>query len=77
MDTRYFVRGNANISPQLIGLEGKRVEVTTEYGETRRFWVGKSTGWQPCHIELHNTRSHGGPPAERHYASVRVVRNSR
>ncbi len=48
------------LTPQLIGLEGKRVKVVDCYGEKRRFKVGKSTGWIPCHLELHNARSHGG-----------------
>ena len=28
-----------------MGLEGRRVEVVDAYGETRRFNVGRSTGW--------------------------------
>ena len=63
-----------NLTPQLIGLERRRVEVRSHSGETRRFWVGKSMGWIPCHIEVHNRRSLGGPPAECSYLSVRVVR---
>ena len=30
------------LSPQLIGIEGWRVEVVTDYDETKRFIVGKS-----------------------------------
>jgi hypothetical protein len=30
------LRSDAGLSPQLIGLEGYRVEVVTNYGETRR-----------------------------------------
>lgn len=48
------------LTPQLIGLEGKRVEVTAKDGSRRRFYVGKSTGWTPCHLEVHNSRSTGG-----------------
>ena len=47
------------LEPRLIGLEGKRVEVTSRDGR-RRFYVGKSTGWTPCHLEIHNSRSLGG-----------------
>lgn len=65
------------LSPQLSGLEGKRIEVVTTYGETRRFWVGKSTGWKPIHLEVKTSRSVGGEGAERTYASVRVLRHSR
>lgn len=70
-------RETFDLTPQLVGLEGMRVEVVTTYGETRRFWVGKSTGWIPIHLEVHNTRSHGGIAAEREYKSVRIVRRSR
>lgn len=67
-------RFTCDLSPQLIGLEGRRVEVVTDYGETRRFNVGKSTGWLPIHLEVHHHRSTGGGAAERHYKSVRVIR---
>lgn len=65
----------ADLTPQLIGLEGRRVEVTDSHGERRRFKVGRSTGWLPCHLQLANARSSGGigvmgAPFE----SVRVVR---
>jgi hypothetical protein len=70
-------RSKAGLTPQLIGLEGWRVEVVTTYGERRRFIVGRSTGWIPCHLEVHNTRSHGGVAAEREYASVRTIRKVR
>ena len=54
-------RCNAELCPQLIGLEGKYIEVMDAHGERRRFKVGKSTGWMPCHLELKNARSSGGP----------------
>jgi len=64
-----------DLTPQLIGLEHRRVEVTDRYGHTRRFWVGKSTGWCPCHLEVHNTRSSGGPAVTgAPFTSVRIVR---
>ena len=50
----------AELEPQLRGLEGKRVEVETASGETRRFIAGKSTGWLPCHLEIKTRRSSGG-----------------
>jgi len=53
-------RCEAELTPQLIGREGKQVEVLDCYGERRRFRVGKSTGWLPCHLELANVRSTGG-----------------
>ena len=67
---RAAVQSGANLSPQLRGLEGWRVEVVTTYGETRRFIVGRSTGWVPCHIEILRRDSTGGIGAAKQYASV-------
>lgn len=68
----------AELSPQLMGLEGKRVEVVDSSGEKRRFWVGKSTGFIPVHLEIHNTRSTGGGAVMgTPFKSVRVVREHR
>lgn len=67
------VRDLTELSPQLCGLEGWRVEVITNYGETRRFIVGKSTGWIPCHLEVCNRRSHGGMAASKCYKSVQKL----
>ena len=53
-------RFKCGLHPALGGMEGKRVEVVNEAGEKRRFRVGKSTGWIPCHLELKNARSSGG-----------------
>src|SRR5690606_5751737 len=50
----------AELTPQLIGLEGKRVEVGDRHGERRRFIVGKSTGWLPCHLEIPRRNATGG-----------------
>lgn len=39
---------------------GQRIEVThTVYGDVRRGYVGKTTGWKPVYILLNNTRSMG------------------
>lgn len=68
-------RCDAELTRELIGLERRRVEVTEPDGTRRRFWVGKSTGWMPCHLEIPTVRSSGGCavyfPAG---ATVRVVR---
>lgn len=74
---RAAMRDRSGLSPQLIGLEGARVEVRTTYGEVRRFWAGLSTGWRQIHLEVKTKRSTGGAPAETTYASVRVVRRGR
>ncbi len=60
----------SGLNPQLLGLEGWRVEVNTSYGETRRFIVGRSTGWKPCHLEIHRRDSSGGMAAARSYEKV-------
>lgn len=64
---------DADLSPQLKGLEGKRVEVVDKFGETRRFYVGKSMGPMVIHLELRTSRSSGGMGADREYKSVQVV----
>ena len=51
----------SELCPELIGLEGRRVEVIDCYGQKRRFYVGKSTGWIPCHLEIARIDSSGGP----------------
>lgn len=67
-------RCDAELVPELKGLEGRRVEVVDCYGETRRFQVGKSTGWIPIHLELSSSRAMGGGPAYgAPYQSVRVI----
>lgn len=67
-------RSKAELTPQLIGLEGKTVEVVDSHGEKRRFVVGRSTGWIPCHLEIASRRSSGGPAVMgAPFQSVRVV----
>lgn len=76
-------RDLSGLTPQLIGLEGWCVEVIDCYSdeagqpEARRFIVGKSTGWRPCHLELHSRRSRGGSPAASRYISVRKIEKVR
>lgn len=67
----------AGLSPQLIGKEGCRVEVLDMSGDKRRFIVGRSTGWVPCHIELSRSNSSGGGSASREYKWVRVIERVR
>lgn len=73
-------RSAAELTPELIGYEGKRVEVTHRWPEsgrveTTRFQVGKSTGWMPCHLQLARATSHGGPAVcLGKIESVRVIR---
>lgn len=74
---RKRVQDTTSLNPQLLKLEGCRVEVRDEYGEKRRFQVGRSGGWRPIHLELANCRSSGGCKAADNYKSVRIVRISR
>jgi hypothetical protein len=54
-------RSGSELTPQLKGLEGWRVEAVDRWGQRRRFIVGKSTGFIPCHLELCRRDSSGGP----------------
>jgi hypothetical protein len=65
-------------TPQLMGLEGWRVEVKdTRDSAARRFIVGKSTGWAPCHLEILRSNSTGGLPARMDYFQVSPVERVR
>lgn len=55
-------RSKSELTRQLIGLEGWRVEVISYRGEKQRFIVGKSTGFIPVHLALPRRNSSGGPP---------------
>jgi hypothetical protein len=50
-------RLTCELTPQLVGLEGKRVRVKDKAGERRTFVVGRSSGFIPVHIELPRRRS--------------------
>lgn len=64
----------SDLRPELSGLEGWRVEATDSYGEVRRFYVGKSTGWKPIHLEVKTRRSMGGDACDRRgYTNVRPL----
>jgi hypothetical protein len=66
------------LTPELIGLENRRVEVVDCYGETRRFWVGKSMGFVPIHLEIARKNSSGGPAVTgAPFKSVKVIGRSR
>ncbi len=70
---RCRLRDLSGLTPQLVGMEGWRVEVETHYGDKRRFIVGRSTGWRPCHIEISRRSAFGGPSADQEYKSVRKL----
>jgi hypothetical protein len=58
-------KSTAELTPELIGKEGRRVEVTHQWrdgeAETVRFQVSRSTGWMPCHLQLARRGVSGGP----------------
>lgn len=58
------VKCEIELCAKLKPYEGRRVEVTYKFSdttrETRRFWVGKSTGWMPIHLEIARRDSTGG-----------------
>ncbi|MDD1626875.1 MAG: hypothetical protein LUQ26_05280 [Methylococcaceae bacterium] len=70
---REAVRDYSGLNQELKDLEGYRVEVTTIYDETRRFIVGRSTGWKPCHIELSRRDSISGCSTDKKYLTVKVL----
>lgn len=61
--TNTGTRCQAELTPELLPYEGKRVEVTYPDGDRARFIVGKSGGWLPCHIEIARRDSTGGGAA--------------
>jgi hypothetical protein len=68
-------RCNLLLTPELIGLERRRVEVVDQHDEKRRFWIGKSTGWLPVHLEIARPSSTHGPAVMgAPFKSVQVVR---
>lgn len=68
------LRDRSDLSPQLIGLEGWRVEVVTLDGQNRRFSVGMTDDWQPQHLEHGNTRFRNGRIAQFKYLKVTPLR---
>ena len=72
-------RSKSELTPELIGLENRRVEVRHRWDsgteEIERFWVGKSNGHIPCHLQIARRNCLGGPAVcLGTILSVRVVR---
>ena len=71
-------RSQSELTPQLMGLEGKRVEIVDCWRQKRRFYVGKSTGFIPVHLEIARRDSSGGQAVMgAPFESVRVLEKSR
>jgi hypothetical protein len=74
--TGYRLR--CHLTPQLTGLEHRRVEVIDSHEERREFVVGRSTGFIPIHLELSSERAHCGEPVTgAPFSSVRLIDRSR
>lgn len=72
------LRDNSDLIPALVGWEGWCVEVVDHEGETRRFIIGRSTGWKPIHLEIKTKRSRGGDACDRRgYHTVRPLYRAR
>lgn len=68
------LRDYSNLSPQLIGKENVMVEVIDNDGsEPRRFFVGRSGGPAPVHVELPSRDAKVGEQAKKRYKSVRRI----
>jgi hypothetical protein len=64
----------SGLTPQLNGLEHQRVEAVRKTGEVVRFYVGRSAGWRPCHIEIMRMSSTtSDQPADPEYKSIAVL----
>ena len=71
-------RSQSELTPEFMGLEGKRLEIVDCWRQKRRFYVGKSTGFIPVHLEIARRNSTGGPAVMGvPFASVRVLEKSR
>ena len=65
------------LHPLLTGKEGYRVECIL-HGRKVRFNVGRSTGFLPCHLRVHNARSTGGYgiSADADIKDLRIIRRA-
>ena len=71
-------RSQSELTPQLMGLERKRVEIVDCWEQKRRFYVGKSTGFIPVHLEIARRDSSGGPAVMgTPFRSLRIVNGTR
>lgn len=71
------LQDRSHLTAQLTGLEGWRVRVVDMAGEVRRFIVGRSSGWRPCHLEIARPGAVCGDPARSHYQAVEPLERVR
>lgn len=53
-------RCDHELTLELVGREGKRVEMRAPGQAPHRFYVGRSSGWMPVHLEIARRDSSGG-----------------
>jgi len=71
-------KSKSELIPEFIGHEGKRVEVVTSWGETQRFYIGRSMGFIPCHLQVSKRNSTGGMAVVGHpFQSIKFLGISR
>lgn len=75
--TRTGYRFTCELDPKLIGHEGKQVRVVNRLGETETFWLGKTTGWIPCHLAIKSRKDNFGEPVWSPVQSVTVLKERR
>jgi hypothetical protein len=71
---RLALQDLSGLHAPFIGLEGCRVEVSERSGYKRRFIIGRSTGWKPCHLEIARRNSSGGGALYVDFDSFKIVR---
>lgn len=78
LNLRTGYRLRCHLTPQLMGLEHRRVEVIDCHGERRQFVVGRSTGIIPIHLALSSERARWGDPVTgAPFISVRPITRTR
>jgi hypothetical protein len=72
--TENGIRCDIDLTPQLIGKEGKVVKVINKWGEVDAFKVGRSTGWMPIHLAVEGKReNYGGGVLGAPFQSIKVL----
>jgi hypothetical protein len=66
---------NIDLNPILLPYVGKRISCVNSEGFKEVFSVGKSTGYIPCLLQLHNNNSSGGwcISVDAKYTNIQVI----
>lgn len=70
---RTGLKCTGNLNAQLVGYEGERVSVVDSAGQHRSFWVARTLGWMPGHLEIEFDNGEDGALASEIYQSVTLV----